>query len=323
MLDTPSKIPKIPSFMLSVENISKSFGAVKAVQNVGFEIRRGEVVGLLGPNGAGKTTTMRLVTGFLKPDAGQIRINDISVAQDPIQTRSLIGYLPENAPLYTDMEVTEFLNFCLRLRKIGVEKRKNHLKEAVELCALQEVIGRSIGELSRGYRQRVCLAQALIHKPPLLILDEPTSGLDPHQIQEIRNLIKAIGRERTVILSTHIMQEVQAVCQRALIIARGKLVGEGTLEELTKKKKGKSRYFVKIRATRIEIEKKAGGLGNLKIENLPAGNGTWQEVVFESEQAEDQSEKIFHWVVENHWSLSELKKETTSLEEVFLELTKQ
>ncbi len=309
--------------MLHVENISKSFGNIHAVKQVHFKIKRGEVVGLLGPNGAGKTTTMRLVTGFLKPDSGQVTVNGISVLENPIESQKNIGYLPENAPSYHDMEVIEFLEYTLALRNIASQKRPSLLKEAVALCGLGEVVGRPIGQLSKGFKQRVCLAQALIHQPPLLILDEPTSGLDPHQIQEIRSLIKEIGKERTVILSTHIMQEVEAVCQRALIIARGALVGEGTLEELTKKKKGVTRYFAKIKATKEEIEKQVSVLKDLAVETFHATNGTWQDVVLTSEPSTDKSEAIFHWVVTNHWSLSELRKETTSLEDIFLELTKE
>lgn len=310
--------------MLQVENLSKSFGPVKAVDQVHFKISRGEVVGLLGPNGAGKTTTMRLITGFLKPDTGTITVNGIPVVENPTEARKYIGYLPENAPSYHDMEVTEFLIYGLRLRKVPVERHNQRLKEAIGLCALQEVVGRPIGQLSKGFKQRVCLAQALIHQPPLLILDEPTSGLDPHQIQEIRALIKEIGKERTVILSTHIMQEVQAVCQRVFIIARGQLVGAGTLAELTQKGRGASRYVAKIKAPRTEIEKQATELENLTLDAFQGvANGTWQQVVLTSEQPEDLSEAIFQWVVKNHWSLGELRRETTSLEEVFLELTKQ
>lgn len=308
--------------MLEVENLSKSFGSVKAVNQVHFKISRGEVVGLLGPNGAGKTTTMRLITGFLKPDTGTITVNGVPVVEQPTEARKYIGYLPENAPSYHDMEVTEFLAYGLRLRKVPAELHHQRLKEAIELCALREVVGRPIGQLSRGYKQRVCLAQSLIHQPPLLILDEPTSGLDPHQIQEIRALIKEIGKERTVILSTHIMQEVQAVCQRVFIIARGQLVGSGTLAELTRGR-GISRYLAKIKAPRTEIEKQAPELKNLALDTFQGVNGTWQQVVLTSERSEDLSEAIFHWVVKNHWSLGELRRETTSLEEVFLELTKE
>ena len=310
--------------MLQVENLHKSFGPVRAVGGATFSIKKGEVVGLLGPNGAGKTTTMRLVTGFLQPDSGTITVQGISVVENPIEVRRRIGYLPENAPLYHDMEVTEFLTYAMRLRKIDPARQTKHLKEAIQLCALQEVVGRPIGQLSRGYRQRVGLAQALIHQPPLLILDEPTSGLDPHQIQEIRNLIKEIGKERTVILSTHIMQEVQAVCQRALIIAKGKLVGEGTLEELTQKGQGMARYIAKIKGPQEMIRQKSADLKDLTIEQFgPIANGTWQQVVLKSKKPDDLSEAIFRWVVQNNWSLGELRRETSSLEEVFLEMTRQ
>lgn len=309
--------------MLHVEDIQKSFGPVAAVQGVGFEVRKGEVVGLLGPNGAGKTTTMRLITGYLKPDAGNITLNGLSVSEKPKEVRRQIGYLPENAPSYPEMEVTDFLLYCAALRQVPGEERKSRLKEVIGLCGLAEVVGRPIGELSRGYRQRVSLAQALIHKPPLLILDEPTTGLDPHQIQEIRNLIREIGKERTVILSTHIMQEVQAVCSHALIIARGRLVGEGSLQSLMQKSGGKNRYIARIKAERRAIEAETETLGPLAIDAfLPESNGLWQTVVLKSTDEKDQSETIFQWVVAHRWSLSELRRETTSLEDVFLELTK-
>lgn len=307
--------------ILEVENLHKHFGPVRAVDGVRFSIQKGEVVGLLGPNGAGKTTTMRLVTGFLRPDTGEVSVCGIRVAQNPIEARKQIGYLPENTPLYPDMEVTEFLSYVLRLRRTEKGRQRRLIQEAIEQCGLGEMTGRTIGTLSRGYRQRVGLAAALIHNPPLLILDEPTSGLDPHQIQEIRNLIRQIGQERTVILSTHIMQEVQAVCKRALIMARGKLAGAGTLEELTQRKRGANRYVARIKAQREAIEKNCPK--NLTIEKLDSANGVWQELVLTSPERADQSEAIFQWVVQNNWSLAELRREESSLEEVFLELTKQ
>lgn len=310
--------------MLTISRLKKSFGAVHAVDDISFDIRRGEVIGLLGPNGAGKTTTMRLVTGFLKPDTGTLKLEEIDILEQPQEARRHIGYLPENAPSYHEMEVTEFLVYAARLRALSKEEEQKGLKEIIALCGLGEVIGRPIGQLSRGYKQRVCLAQAMIHRPKLLILDEPTTGLDPHQIQEIRTLIKQIGQERTVILSTHIMQEVQAVCSRALIIAGGKLAGEGTLDELLAQGKGKGRYFARIRAPRDAIEKKMEDLKGLRLETFqPGSNGLWQSIVMESEDQADRSEAIFNWVVQNNWSLSELKSERTSLEDVFLELTKK
>ena len=308
--------------ILKVENLSKNFKAVKAVDGISFEIAKGEVVGLLGPNGAGKTTAMRLVTGYLKPDAGRIAVNGIDVEEDPIGAKAQIGYLPENAPSYHDMEVTEFLIYIARLRGVSKEKIGPHLEEAIDLCGLKEVVGRPIGQLSRGYKQRVSLAQAIIHKPPLLILDEPTTGLDPHQIQEIRALIKEIGKERTVILSTHIMQEVQAVCQRALIIARGKLAGEGTLDALMQKRCGESRYFAKIRAKESDIKASMAALSEFSMETCRLANGEWLSITLTNNAPEDKSEAIFKWVVANRWSLGELKREASSLEDIFLELTR-
>lgn len=222
--------------MLEVKNLSKSFGTLQAVNHISFQVQKGEVVGLLGPNGAGKTTTMRLITGFLKPEEGDIIVGGVNAIENGAQVRRTIGYLPENAPSYHDMEVVAFLNYIARLRQIPHDQQSASIKEVVDICGLGTAVGRNIGQLSRGFKQRVCLAQALIHKPPLLILDEPTTGLDPHQIQEIRNLIKELGKERIVIFSTHIMQEVEAVCQRVIIMTRGEIVKQGTLEEVTEKR---------------------------------------------------------------------------------------
>lgn len=311
--------------MLKVANLKKSFGNMDVVNDISFEVAKGEVVGLLGPNGAGKTTTMRLITGFLEPNAGSITIDGIDSQEMPIEARKVIGYLPENAPSYHEMEVTDFLSYIGQLRKIPSHELSAHLKEAIELCDLGTVIGRPIGELSRGFKQRVSLAQALIHRPKLLILDEPTTGLDPHQIHEIRDLIKEIGKERTVILSTHIMQEVQAVCSRALIIARGKCVGQGTLQELIAGSHGAIRYFVKVRAEPKEIQSSIDKLRGIELAHIQPsnGNGIWQNLTLESESGEDQSETIFNWVVANKWSLGELRMEPHSLENAFLTLTKE
>ena len=303
--------------MIQIENLHKSFGRVDAVKGISCSVAKGEVVGLLGPNGAGKTTTMRLITGYLAPDQGNIVVDGISVLTDSEKTRASIGYLPENAPLYHDMEVIEFLEYVASLRQVSDTCRGDRVREVVSLCGLKTVVGRLIGQLSRGFKQRVGLAQAMIHKPPILILDEPTTGLDPHQIQEIRALIKEVGRERTVILSRHIMQEVEAVCDRALIISRGVLAGEGTLEELTRKKKGGSRYVVRIRGPREEITRSLPDLAGLSVEEWH--NGT---IALRSPDGGDRGEEIFQWVVRHQWALQELRREESSLEEVFLELTK-
>lgn len=308
--------------MIEVHGITKSFGPVHAVRDISFTIRKGEVVGLLGPNGAGKSTTMRMIVGYLATDAGTIRVDDVDVAADSLAARVRIGYLPESAPLYLDMEVTDFLAYVGRLRRIAVAELPARIKEMVGVCGLQEVVGRPIGQLSKGYRQRVGLAAAMIHSPPILILDEPTSGLDPNQIIEIRNLIRQIGQERTVILSTHILQEVEATCSRALIIHRGALVGEGTLGELLTQRGCFARYYVMVNAAEQTIRERAAHLAGVRLVNCAARHGEWHEAVFEAGAANGATgEHLFDWVVANGWRLRELRKEEASLEEVFRSLT--
>ncbi len=307
--------------MIHVEHLTKSFGSVHAVAGVSFDVAKGEVVGLLGPNGAGKTTTMRVITGYLAADSGTVTVNGISVEADPVATRRLIGYLPEDTPLYPDLEVVEFLHYIARLRDVPSTEITGRVKEMVTTCGLGAVVGRSVGELSRGYRQRVGLAQAMIHHPPVLILDEPTSGLDPNQIVQIRNLIKELGRERTVILSTHILQEVEATCSRSLIISNGSLVGHGTLDELARTARGDAAYTVVVRASKESVEASVGELIGLDMISI-FQEGERVRVTFRGDAEPDRSEEIFAWVTGNGWTLSELKRETASLEEVFRELTK-
>src|SRR3990167_8188546 len=211
--------------MIEINHLTKKFGDVTAVNNVSFSVQSGEVVGFLGPNGAGKTTTMKIITGYTAPTSGEVRVQGLSVMDHPEKVKSLIGYLPESVPLYDDMTVVEYLTFVADIRfskrKKGEEasvSKREALQNVIKICGLEKMTRRSIGELSKGYRQRTCLAQAMVHNPDILILDEPTSGLDPNQIREIREVIKNIGREKTVILSTHILQEVQAMCNRVIII---------------------------------------------------------------------------------------------------------
>ncbi len=306
--------------MIDVGGLSKSFGNVAAVREISFSIAKGEVVGLLGPNGAGKTTTMRILTGYLTADNGTATVCGIDVAKDSIAARRKIGYLPESAPLYTDMEVTEFLTYIARLRGVPQDKLHASLHKVIETCSLGEVVGRDIAELSKGYKQRVGLAQALIHEPEVLILDEPTSGLDPNQIQEIRNLIMNLGRERTVILSTHILQEVDAMCSRALIMNKGQIVGQGTLAELAALRSGKARYTAFIRAAEGAI--RASQCNGFTLQGVRAMNGgDWQQVELSGGSTTHDGEKIFQWVVQNGWQLRELRAETASLEDTFRELT--
>ncbi len=308
--------------MIHVDNLSKSFGAVRAVDGISFDVARGEVVGLLGPNGAGKTTTMRMITGYLPQDSGTITIDGIPVDVDATATRSRIGYLPESAPLYTDLEVVESLEYTAKLRNVPASECPRRIRAMIETCGLGAVIGRRIGELSKGYRQRVGLASAMLHEPPILILDEPTSGLDPNQIVEIRDLIRAIGRERTVILSTHILQEVEATCSRALIISNGKLAGQGTIEELTGLSHGSARYIVSLRASRSAIESRLRELSGFEFDSwISQPESERQRVVLRGTANTDQGEEVFRWAMASDLPLSELTRESATLEQVFRELT--
>ncbi len=218
--------------MISIENLSKTYGPTHALQGISFQVPKGQVVGFLGPNGAGKSTTMKILTGFVEPSGGAVKVGGISVDADPVGARRLIGYLPENNPLYEDMMVEEYLDYVADMRQVPTSQRKKRIGDAVARCGIGGVRGKDIGELSKGYRQRVGLAQAILHDPALLILDEPTTGLDPNQVVEIRNLIKELGQEKTVIMSTHVLPEVQHTCSRAIIIADGKLVADGSPQEL-------------------------------------------------------------------------------------------
>ena len=218
--------------MIKVEQLSKAFGPKLAVNDVSFTVERGEVLGFLGPNGAGKSTTMRMVTGFIPPTAGKISVGGYDVLEQPIPAKRLIGYLPENAPGYADMTVQGFLRFTAELRGLRGQARARAVERAIELCFLENVVYQSIDTLSKGYKHRTCLAQSLIHDPPILIMDEPTDGLDPNQKFEVRNLIKRMGQDKAIIFSTHILEEVEAVCSRVIIIDRGRIVANGTPEEL-------------------------------------------------------------------------------------------
>ena len=218
--------------MIKVENLTKAFGPKVAVNDVSFTVERGEVLGFLGPNGAGKSTTMRMVTGFIPPTSGKITIGGYDMLEAPLPAKRLFGYLPENAPGYADMTVRSFLNFCAELRGLKGDARKKAVSRAVELCFLESVFDQSIDTLSKGYKHRTCLAQALLHDPDILVMDEPTDGLDPNQKYEARNLIKRMGENKAIIFSTHILEEVEAVCSRVIIIDRGRIVANGTPQEL-------------------------------------------------------------------------------------------
>ena len=308
--------------MITVKNLTKRFGETVAVNNVSFEVDKGEILGFLGPNGAGKTTTMKVITCYLEPDNGEVQVGDLNIKEDSVEIRSKIGYLPENTPLYMDMGVVDYLMFIAELRNIPRSKRLKRVREMVETCSLEREIRKNIGELSKGYRQRVGLAQTLIHNPDILILDEPTSGLDPNQIIEIRELIKKIGREKTTILSTHILPEVTATCNRAIIIHNGKLVADGATDELAERSRGRSVYFVKLKAPQDQAISKLQELisvESVKVHEKLDGDVFRYEVM--APKSKDPCEDIFKLSVNNDWILTELSRERASLESVFRELT--
>src|SRR6266436_2575648 len=221
--------------MIKVNNLAKAFGTKRAVDGVSFSVERGEVLGFLGPNGAGKSTTMRMITGFLPPTEGTVSVGGFDIVENPIEARRLIGYLPENAPAYTDMTVYGFLNFAAELRGLRGEEKKRAIHRVVEMCFLETVLYQSVETLSKGYRHRTCFAQSIIHDPDVLVMDEPTDGLDPNQKHEVRGLIKRMGEKKAIVFSTHILEEVEAVCSRAIIIDRGKIVANGTPLQLRQK----------------------------------------------------------------------------------------
>ncbi len=307
--------------MIDVTHISKNYGTTRAVQNISFKVKKGEVLGFLGPNGAGKSTTIRMLTCFLPADSGEVRIAGYDAGTDSIEIRRQIGYLPENNPLYMDMGVIEYLYFAAGMHSIAPEKRKDAVRRVIERCGLAPMADRDISALSKGYRQRLGLAQALIHDPAILILDEPTIGLDPHQIIGMRNLIREIGQEKTVVLSSHILPEVAATCDRVLIMNNGRIVGSGSPAELSAMTRGGQEILVSIRAQQDRIE--------TVLEELPFITGfehiSQQDGLhcynLQAVGGEDVSERIFNTVVQNGWTLSGLQRKTINLEEVFVDLT--
>jgi ABC-2 type transport system ATP-binding protein len=313
--------------MVEARSLCKNYGATRALDGVSFTVSRGEVLGFLGPNGAGKSTTMKILTGFLRPTSGSAVVGGIDVARDPLAAKRLIGYLPENAPLYDDMMVLDFLEFVADLRGLAGEPRRQRLRTICDRCGLSEVLGKNIGQLSKGYRQRVGLAQAMVHDPDLLILDEPTSGLDPNQIAEIRALIKELGREKTVILSTHILPEVQASCGRIIIVNAGRIVADDRTEVLTAAGRGAViRLVVKPKnGSPLAPDTVQGIIAHLAGVSAvePAdgeGPGTLGFRVRASGM-QDPREAIFHAAIESDFVLLDLHRERVSLEDTFRQLT--
>lgn len=310
--------------MISVEGLSKNYGTNKALDGISFEVQKGEVLGFLGPNGAGKSTTMKIITGFLAPTEGTVKVDNTNIQDDPLAVRAKIGYLPETVPLYTDMKVYEYLDFVASARGITKENKKAAIKHIVDVCGLRDVAFKLISELSKGYKQRVGLAQAMIHNPDILILDEPTSGLDPNQIVEIRELIKRLGQEKTVILSTHILPEVAATCSRVIIINQGKIVAAGKTEELlTTGNNGKEIVQAKIRGTRQAVHEALSRHEAVRdVKHLGDHEEGVSSFAIEVIEGNDPQEIVFKAAVANGWMLLEMFKKQESLEEVFRRLTK-
>lgn len=301
--------------MIEVENLTKYYGDLAAIRDLNFRVERGEILGFLGPNGAGKTTTMRILSGYMPPSAGTARVADFDVFDDSLEVRRRIGYMPETVPLYPEMSVRSYLAFMARIR--GVSNRKEQVDAAMEACHIADKAGTIIGKLSKGYRQRVGLAQALVHDPEVLILDEPTIGLDPKQIIEVRELIKELGHERTIILSTHILSEAQQTCDRVLIINEGEIVAEGTSQQLTDRLTRGTLLHVQVAQPGpevIEVLSRVPGVTGVE----PEDGGSYGVTCA---QGQDCRTAIAATVVNGGWGLLELRAIEMSLEDIFLRLT--
>lgn len=300
---------------VEVKNLSKIFGNQRAVDNISFRVEKGQILGFLGPNGAGKSTTMKIATCYLPPSEGTILVNGHDVTTASVAVRRQVGYLPEHNPLYLEMYVKEYLRFVGYLHNLRGKYLANRVEEMVSLCGLTLEQGKKIGSLSKGYRQRVGLAQALIHDPAVLILDEPTTGLDPNQIQEIRTLIKTIGQQKTVIFSTHIMQEVSAICDRVVIINRGKIAADSEVAALESLHKGEVQTIAEFESA-IDINLLQGIPGILGVELLPQ-----HKYRIRSKPGQDIRSVIFNLAATHHWSLIGLRQEENTLEKIFQQLT--
>jgi ABC-2 type transport system ATP-binding protein len=317
--------------MIEVQNITKQYGAVEAVKDVSFSVGQDQVLGFLGPNGAGKTTIMKILTGYHFPTRGTALIDGVSVQDDPVSVKKRIGYLPENVPVYGDLTVDEYLSFIADARLIPQERRKAAKTAAIESCGLSHVVGKRIETLSKGYKQRVGLAQAIIHDPAILILDEPTTGLDPNQIIEIRSLIKELGKSKTVILSTHILQEVEAVCSQVLIINEGRIAAQGTPEQIAQSLKGTDTWELSLKgADKAGIAEKLARLGNVRLDRLDEADGVVKanfalqsSFTGGSVVGGIDGEAIFDWAVGERLKIVGMSQKKISLEDIFVKLTSE
>ena len=311
--------------MIKVENLVKTFGPKRAVDGVSFSVERGEVLGFLGPNGAGKSTSMRMITGFIPPTAGRVTVGGFDIVDDPLPAKRLMGYLPENAPAYADMSVHGFLDFAAELRGLRGDQKKKAVQRAVEMCFLESVLHQSIDTLSKGYRHRTCFAQSIVHDPEVLILDEPTDGLDPNQKHEVRNLIRRMGEKKAIVFSTHILEEVEAVCSRAIIIDRGKIVANGTPQELKMKSEMAGAVSLRVLGIGGEIIKQR--LGQLPAVRKAAivkeeGTSVWARVYPQSTHVNGElARSVAEISMKEGWKIEELHTEEGRLDEVFRTIT--
>jgi ABC-2 type transport system ATP-binding protein len=314
------------SAMIQVENLRKEFGPKVAVDNVTFSVEKGQVLGFLGPNGAGKSTTMRMVTGYFTPTSGKVSVGGISMLDDPERAKKAIGYLPENAPLYSDMTVSSFLGFCAELRGFTGAARTKAIDRALDLCFLDSVRNQSVDTLSKGYKHRTCLAQSIIHDPEVLILDEPTDGLDPNQKHEVRGMIKRMGENKAIIFSTHILEEVEAACSRAIIIDRGKVVADGTPDQLKAKAPGAGSLRIRVKgASSAAIKAAIEGISGVdRIETLEGNDNGLIARVYGSKTKgrSDISREVVALTGTKSWVLEDLHQEEGKLDEVFRAITR-
>jgi ABC-2 type transport system ATP-binding protein len=307
--------------MIEVVGLTKRYGPTLAVSDVSFEVRKGEVLGFLGPNGAGKTTTMRVITGYLPPSEGKVLVAGYDVVEEPLEAKRRTGYLPETPPLYPDMTVVEYLSFVARIKGVPRKEVKSRVAEVSEKCAITDVQRRQTGKLSKGYRQRVGLAQALIHNPDVLVLDEPTAGLDPKQIIETRELIRGLAGQHTVVLSTHILPEVSKTCERVVVINQGKVVAVGAPAELTHRLQGYETVLITIEGPTAEVMDRLHRVGGVHMVEPREAADSRTTFEVHAEKGQDVRAELARAVIESCWNLLELKTSGLSLEDIFLKLT--
>ena len=304
--------------MIQVENLTKYYHTLCAVDQVNFDIQKGEILGLLGPNGAGKTTTLRMLTGYLRPSSGNIRVKGLRIDKHILEIKKILGYLPESAPLYHDMLVFDYLNYVAAIRQINGDKKMARIRRLADLCGINEVMHQPIGELSKGYKQRVGLAHAMMNDPEVLVLDEPTSGLDPNQIVEIRKIIKEIGKEKTIILSSHILSEAEATCDRIVIISQGKIVADGSADNLKQSTGGKNIMNLSVQNTDYKtVQETLAGIRGIDEVTCISETSSLLKVSLSYASTSDLRPEVYRKIRNTDWILLEFHQETQSLENIF------